>query len=105
MLDKLLPFSDKIPSDILIASYAILEDDLFYLLHILQGRTIVFPTNKALSSAVTRDYLFIEDDEKNYADDKNTIIKLNEIDYKIVKRIKVLNHSYIVLLKVEGENE
>ena len=101
--DVLLNLAQKnnLDMDRVCAAYLTVGDDIFMLLHILEGQTIDIPSKKRLSAANAHNIHFIEDDKLEYKDYEkyDCIEKDGKMWSVIAEEKKILNHWYIPVIE------
>lgn len=83
------------------AAYLTVGDNIFMLLHELEGQKITIPSKKRLSAANAHNIHFIEDDEHQYIDYEkyDCIEKDGKMWSVIAEEKKILNHWYIPVIE------
>lgn len=98
---------NRVDLDKVISAYLITGEQLLMLLHIFEGQTLNIPSKRRLNCANLHNILFIEDDERKYADyQKKQILTYKDVEYIVVsEEKKVLNHYYLPVIREDTLEE
>lgn len=94
---------NNLDMDKFLSAYLIMGEQFLLLLHVFEGQDLHVPSKRRLSAPSLHNILFIEDDEEKYKDYvKGNVITEGDVDYVVVSQErKVLNHTYIPVIKEE----
>lgn len=84
--------------DDVIAIYAVIGDDLFFLANLLKGRTITFAKKQTFPDATSMDSMLIREVPPNSMYKVGQVVEVGDDEYTVAREpFTILNHVYVVL--------